>query len=276
MVIWTIKLLKTIKKAVAGRRYPHQLAGAVAFGCLLGIIPHGNLIALTLVILVLSLRVNHAMAGLTAIGVSYLATRLDPYSNDVGNYVLTNPDWAESFTTAWQWPVVPWTDLNNSVVMGSLIIGVAALLPIYSLSYWFFKSIAPTAADEKQQEEKTQKRMNRNVAKHSVTLVDQAHREVLAPHVAPNPQREHVSFADTSIATDHDEVADAGEHVSVETRIDVIRMKDYEANSDGVAVKREPPVETPAEKKQAPPPDNDEALNYLLRQLRDSQQRKAG
>ena len=55
--------------------------------------------------------------------------------------------------------------------------------------------------------------------------------------------------------------------IAIETRIDVIRLSDYQNNeSDGntqEAVENE---------------DNqpmDEALNYLLRQLRDSQQRKA-
>ena len=54
--------------------------------------------------------------------------------------------------------------------------------------------------------------------------------------------------------------------VAVETRIDVIRMTDNrgaeEQNAANVAEKPDPePM--------------DEALNYLLRQLRDSQQRKA-
>lgn len=270
MIIWTIKLLKTIKKAIAGRRYPHQLAGAVAFGCLLGLVPHGNLIALAILIVVLSLRINHAMAGLTAIGVSYMATRMDPYSGDVGNYVLTNPRWGDSLTAAWQWPLVPWTDLNNSVVVGSLLIGVAALLPIYMVSYWFFKALAPTEIDAKQQEEKTRQREQRNVAMHSVTLVDQAHREVSSPHVVPVPSREHVSFTEKQEVTS---AASEDEHVSVETRIDVIRMKDYHKEPDGRVAKATPTV---AKKKETPPQEADEALNYLLRQLRDSQQRKAG
>ncbi|MGB1815739.1 MAG: hypothetical protein ACPHJ3_10315 [Rubripirellula sp.] len=54
--------------------------------------------------------------------------------------------------------------------------------------------------------------------------------------------------------------------VAIETRIDVIRMTDHR----GAA--QEKPA-TDAEQSDSEPMD--EALNYLLRQLRDSQQRKA-
>ena len=67
MIIWTIKLLSNLRRAIAGRRYPSQLAWAVAFGLLLGIVPHGNVLAVLLLVLVLTLKLNHAMAGLTAI-----------------------------------------------------------------------------------------------------------------------------------------------------------------------------------------------------------------
>jgi hypothetical protein len=55
--------------------------------------------------------------------------------------------------------------------------------------------------------------------------------------------------------------------VAVETRIDVIRMKDYRSGDKGAAAEQ-----TDSSNEHQP---MDEALNYLLRQLRDSQQRKA-
>ena len=344
MIIFTIKLLKSIKNAIAGRKYPHQLAGAVAFGALLGVVPHGNLLALAILIVVLSLRINHAMAGLTAIGVSFAATRLDPVSHQVGNYILGHPKLADRTAEAWQLPLMPWTDLNNTVVMGSFAIGVAALLPIFMLTYPVFRMFAPTRREEIEDQEIEQQRETRNVAKHSVVLVDQGTQEVSAPHipgpetpatetadvapapsfsVALNSSKDHESASDESQLPDFQEVVDENDsldanatapvatksfqridpandvrssgnevaetdtaplvdqdskHVSVETRIDVIRMKDYqfEQNADD-----KPVVEQAAPKQtvqtETPPPPTDEALNYLLRQLRDSQQqRKAG
>ena len=51
MFIWTIKLVSSVRRAIAGRKYPAQLAWAVALGAFLGLVPHGNLIALMLLLL---------------------------------------------------------------------------------------------------------------------------------------------------------------------------------------------------------------------------------
>ena len=91
MLLWILTLINRLRRAIAARKYPHQLAWAVAFGLLLGLVPHGNLLAFGLVILVLSLKINHTMAGLTAVAATFLATRLDPYSHELGNFVLTHP-----------------------------------------------------------------------------------------------------------------------------------------------------------------------------------------
>ena len=123
MIFWIVKLISSVRRAIAGRKYPHQLAWAVALGLLLGVVPHGNLLAFCLVILVLSLKINHAMAGLTAVCVTFLAVKLDPYSHEVGNFILTHPQLEQTAQLAWSLPLIPWTDLNNTIVMGSFLIG---------------------------------------------------------------------------------------------------------------------------------------------------------
>ena len=73
MILCICKLVSTARRAIAGRKYPHQMAWGVAFGLLLGVIPHGNLLALLVLLVVLSLKINHAMAALTAVGTTFLA-----------------------------------------------------------------------------------------------------------------------------------------------------------------------------------------------------------
>ncbi len=313
MIIWTIKLYRSLKTAIAGRRYPHQLAAAVAFGALLGVVPHGNLLALAILIVVLSLRVNHAMAGITAIGVSFAATRLDAYSHAVGNHILTSPHLSDYGTRAWQLPVVPWTDLNNTVVMGSFVIGLVALLPLFLVTYPIFRLFAPTAVEEAKTEVAEIKQSTRNVAKHSVVLVDQGHDGVTAPHVLPEREAASVESMidsmrdgdsqtrgtnvestlryDTSASTllpdeGQTDQGQKGEELQdedslrVETRIDVIRMSDYRdeqvATSDASTHQSDQTTNKPAtaDAASSTPPPSDEALNYLLRQLRDSQQQR--
>lgn len=327
MIIWTIKLLGAVRRAIAGRKYPHQLAWAVAFGVLLGVVPHGNLLAIAIVILVLSLKLNHAMAGLVAIGTTFAATHLDPYSHQLGDTVLTHPRVAEVAANAWQLPLVPWTDLNNTIVMGSFLIGVIALLPIFTITYPLFRLFAPAADPEPTKGKETAVRFEEVPGPtHEILVVDQGHTQIAKPH--PNPQpapqpapkpndiakpvgaaspvdalrpaavtardaaepepqgpidvsralnitetvdvdRSAAVKPQRSTAEPVDEPANAAEKhkdVAVETRIDVIRMKDYreaKPTSDSTAPEGEQ-TEQPM----------DEALSYLLRQLRDSQQRK--
>jgi uncharacterized protein (TIGR03546 family) len=289
MIIFTIKLLSNLRKAIAGRKHPHQLAWAVAFGVLLGIVPHGNLLALAILIVVLSLRVNHAMAGVAAIASAFLASsRLDPLADQVGHFVLTHETAGPLVARAWQLPLVPWTDLNNTVVMGSCLLGLAALIPIFLLTYPIFRLFAP--APESIDDDPGAATAARSG---ELVLVDKAHdrvspptrnEPVAAPVLAANttrietPSTESVDRylasidADSPVATAAEGDDETANRISVETRIDVIRMKDYRDVSGAAASSDQTSASGDAEAEQP----LDEALNYLLRQLRDSQQRKAG
>lgn len=339
MVIFSFKLLNNLRKAIAGRRFPHQLAGGVALGALLGVIPHGNLLALFVLVTVLCFRVNHALLAVVAIAVSFGATSLDPYSNAVGEYLLTHPTGSSLATQAWALPLVPWTDLNNTVVLGSFVIGLASVLPIFFLTLPFFRLVAPAEADEDATSEPDNAmastgdvaddrsdhahempKPGRFVAaasaktvqqgagqpgvpgspletKHSVSLLVDQQEEIPPPRfatpggpsdlgagakpatipidsvLATDPEfmsadsasDQHVALDQ---ATNSDSIPTNEQMVSIETRIDVIRMRDYR---DDASTK--PSSESDAENETTQPMD--EALNYLLRQLRHSQERKA-
>ena len=277
MLIFFMKLLGSIRKAIAGRKHPHQLAWAFAFGLLLGIIPHGNLLALAVLVIVLTLKVNHAMAGLTAIGVSFAATRLDPYSHQLGDLVLSHPDAQGYAASAWQLPLMPWTDLNNTVVLGSLMIGVAALIPAFAMSYPVFRFFAPE--DEQDEPIGGSDVAPAEIAdeSHRVVLVDQGHKQqVVRPHrTIPVSEGEVPDFKEIEVRDDErppTEPAKAEadqEEVAVETRIDVIRLRDVRAAQD-----KTDSHQSSDDTRSADDQPTDEALNYLLRQLRDSQSRK--
>ena len=281
MILWTVKLVGMIRRAIAGRKYPYQLAWAVAFGLLLGIVPHGNLLAVGLVIVVLSLRLNHAMAALTAVGASFLATRLDPASHTVGEFLLTQPKFAELAGTAWALPMVPWTDLNNTVVLGSFTIGIVALLPIFMVTYPIFRWLAPVdKQDDELNADEESDSISNDHSSNKVVIIDRGSDRVPAPKRDTNRQpsasqaaaksegktNEPIEFVE--VHAPHQQPAE--NHTAVETRIDVIRIKEQVAElaAASQAAEGSPSAST----------DNqpmDEALNYLLRQLRDSQQRNA-
>lgn len=323
MILWTMKLIGFVRRAIAGRKYPHQLAWAVAFGVLLGIVPHGNLLALGLLVLVLSLKINHAMATLVAIGASFAAVHLDPVSHEVGDFLLTEPKVAELASSAWALPMVPWTNLNNTVVVGSLTIGTVALLPIFLLTYPVFRFLAPEPDLEDQPKRKQANAQSADQATNPVVVMDRGH-SVRPPKYRPSHQpaattaipaapamqdatepMQRAAGQTTSAPTAADVPAQAqlvtpspaasaepktpasnriefteihGPHesaagpsqarVAVETRIDVIRFKETSTTETASGVPAKPGTAPDVETKPM-----DEALNYLLRQLRDSQEK---
>ncbi|QDV46556.1 hypothetical protein Enr13x_64650 [Stieleria neptunia] len=344
MVIFSLKLFNNVRKAIAGRRFPHQLAGGVALGVLLGIIPHGNLMALIVLAMLLCFKVNHALMGVVAIVVSFVATRLDPYSHQVGEYLLTHPSGSRWAAQAWSLPVVPWTDLNNTVVLGSFVIGSLSVLPIFAICLPLFRLAAPSTNSESDVESDGQTEAaesgtplaspaadwlpadDRRDGEHELrsphgssveasesgsttdavsVLIDQqdavppprfalrkrdlaepsatdpttipidnvlANEPVFIPIDASedNDDNTTADLAATKAETDlSDELPTNEQMVSVETRIDVIRMKDF---CDDEATPGATGRDIANRETEQP---MDEALNYLLRQLRHSQERKA-
>ncbi|MCO8122720.1 TIGR03546 family protein [Stieleria sp. TO1_6] len=283
MVLFSLKLFKNLRKAIAGRRFPHQLAGGVALGVLLGIIPHGNLLALLVLLAVLCFRVNHALLGVVAILASFVATQLDHYSHAVGQSVLTHPTGSQWATKAWAMPLVPWTDLNNTVVLGSFLIGLAAVLPIFAITLPVFRLMAPAdlgldadgdADGENCQDDEDET----DPVASGESIADPAPIATIRPRLAVTTLP-----AETDTASEHesesvpavipiDRLPSNEQMVSIETRIDVIRMADSDAENGGNAHRDASGPDASDEPTEHP---NDEALNYLLHQLRHSQQRKA-
>ncbi|MDM4016196.1 TIGR03546 family protein [Roseiconus lacunae] len=311
MVVFSLKLLNNLRKAIADRRFPRQLAAGCACGVMLGIIPHGNLLAVVVLLTLLTFQINHALMAAVAIGISFIATGLDGYSHQLGEYLLTHPKGHQLAMQAWALPFVPWTDLNNTVVLGSFLIGLASVWPVYKVTLPLFRMVAPAEeeTDEKKKDaevdsqdqsettvaisqsqsaeastESSHATTSDAVAPVSVRIDDATsasrpprwqkkseHGDVTAidqVHTSLEPRddlavRPPSSLKPAPTTASPDELPSNEQMVSIETKIDVIRMKDYRDKDD------------PAGDDITEPTSNDEALNYLLQQLRHSQQRKA-
>ncbi len=196
MILWTIKLISSVRKAIAGRRHPGQLAWGVALGALIGMIPHGNLLAVVLVLLVLMLQVNHAMVALVGVAVTFLAPRLDPAFDSLGRWFFQQPGVADRLAVAWQYPLVPWTDLNNTIVMGSFIIGLASVGPLLMVTYPLFRALAPVLVDPEAEAKADSQTAPQDETKPEPTAAGDAECEPTPPNVAtPTVKRLDTSHA---------------------------------------------------------------------------------
>ena len=130
-------------KALVVDATPGQMAMGLALGVLVGLVPKGNLLAIGLMVLMCSLRVNLGVGLATVFATSWIGVLLDPISHRIGEFLLKNeslrPLWEEMYDTM----LLPWTDFNNTVVLGSFSMGAAAFVPLYFLSKPIFGVLTP-------------------------------------------------------------------------------------------------------------------------------------
>jgi len=305
MLVFFIKQMLSLKQAILGRREPHQLAWGLALGLLLGIVPHGNLIALAILLFIMSVKVNHGMVAVTAVATTFLATGLDPQSHAVGEYLLTHPDFAQLFVSLWQLPVVPWTDINNTVMVGSLTIGLAALLPTYLCAYPVFHWLAPELSDVPTDTTPPQASVARTASTATGTVPPPAIKVFAAESLnaplcamATDPSRADdiidpatigpVFYPLSEVETQAIDAAfgeavaaeEMAQRTIVDTRIEVVRMyplassQSAEGSTAGDEMSLSD-LEQAARASTDQDPPMSEALNYLLRQLRDARQGRA-
>jgi uncharacterized protein (TIGR03546 family) len=133
MLAFLIRPLRMGVQALLASDSSRQIAWGFALGMLVGLVPKGNLIALMLGVLLFALRVNLS-AGLMSAGVfSFVGLALDSFAHRIGAMLLTWPAARPLFAAIYQLPLGPYCGINNTVVVGQLLIGIYCLYPAYRL-----------------------------------------------------------------------------------------------------------------------------------------------
>lgn len=125
-----LRILKMIVDAVTEDASPKRLAWGFAWGALIGLVPKDNFIAAALVVVLCTLRVNLAAGFGSAFLFSWFGPLTDPVAHWVGQYLLCVPTLVPFWTSLYNLPGVPWTAFNNTVVLGSLVMGLILLYPL--------------------------------------------------------------------------------------------------------------------------------------------------
>jgi len=129
-----LKLLQSLFKTLHSEGTPGQVAAGLALGAILGLTPLLNLHNAVVFALIVLLNVSFpaAMFGWAVfIPIGFL---LDPLFDAVGRrLLLETPSLIPLWTTLANTPVVPLTNFNNSVVLGSVVVSVVLWVPLYVL-----------------------------------------------------------------------------------------------------------------------------------------------
>jgi uncharacterized protein (TIGR03546 family) len=110
---------------------PGQLAAGFALGMIIGMMPKGNLIALSLCVLLFSLRCNKGLAVLSAAIFTCTATWTDPFAHKLGLATLSIEPMQATYASMFTLPLGPWLGFDNTVVTGSLLLGLYVAYPVY-------------------------------------------------------------------------------------------------------------------------------------------------
>jgi uncharacterized protein (TIGR03546 family) len=131
-----LKLLQSIISTLNSEGTPRQIAAGLALGAALGLTPlvsAHNLVVFALACL-LNVSFGAFLLGWTVFVPAGFA--LDPLFHRIGMALLEAPALTGFWTASYNTPVVPLTNFNNSVVLGSFVSWVVLWLPMYFLFSW--------------------------------------------------------------------------------------------------------------------------------------------
>jgi uncharacterized protein (TIGR03546 family) len=109
----------------------NQISSGLALGLVIGFSPFLSLQTFLVLLLLLIFRIQIGAAFLAAFFFKFIAFLLDPVADSLGRAVLEAPSLRSLFVELYNMPLVPLTRFNNSIVMGSGLMGFILAIPAF-------------------------------------------------------------------------------------------------------------------------------------------------
>ena len=126
-----LKLIQSIIKTLHSAGTPGQVAAGMALGSALGLTPLMNLHNLVIFSLLVLLNVSFGGGMLGWMLFVPFGFLLDPVFDAVGLRLLVAPSLRPLWTDLTNTPVMPYTNFNNTVVLGSFVGWLVLAVPIF-------------------------------------------------------------------------------------------------------------------------------------------------
>ncbi len=126
-----IKLMQSLVGALHSEGRPGQLAAGIVLGSFLGLTPLVNLHNAVIFAALVLLNVSFAgglLGWAVFVPVGFL---LDPLFDWIGHSLLLAPSLRGLWTSLSNTPIIPLTNFNNTVVLGSLVFAMVFALPLF-------------------------------------------------------------------------------------------------------------------------------------------------
>ena len=131
-----LRLLQKLVRTLNSDGTPGQVAAGIALGAAFGLTPLLNLHNLVIFAVVFLFNVSFPAAILGWIVFAPVGFLLDRVFDSIGTALLTTPWLGSTWTGLYNVPIIPLTNFNNTVVLGSLLGWIVLALPIYLLARW--------------------------------------------------------------------------------------------------------------------------------------------
>lgn len=127
-------VLTRVVAALNANRRPGEIAGACSFAVLLALLPAGNMIWMSVFVLVFLVKVNLGIALLMTAVLTPFAVLADPVLDNVGYAVLTLPALQSFFTWLYNAPLGLLTGFHQTLVPGAIVVGLLLWFPVFFLA----------------------------------------------------------------------------------------------------------------------------------------------
>lgn len=126
--------IRSLLRRTSSRHQPWQLSLAIALGVVCGILPKFSLLFCVVCVLCCALPIHLPLAAVICCISSFFVGALTQTAGRAGLWSLTSPSLVDMWSSLDRLPWLPWLGLHNSVVHGSLLIGLGIALPVFLLT----------------------------------------------------------------------------------------------------------------------------------------------
>jgi uncharacterized protein (TIGR03546 family) len=147
------RYIKRFFQSLNANAHPGDIAHAVSLGLILAFVPKGNLLWPFLFVFTFFIRSNKGAFFLSMILLTFVAPLVDPLFETVGYGILSFGPLQGAYAAMYQTPFIGLTKFNNTIVAGSLAVGILLYVPVYLLFMFlvntYRKKIQPKIVNSK-------------------------------------------------------------------------------------------------------------------------------